>query len=165
MHGQHGDMLGTGARVLQYCTAPVTHIQGCQVQSRAPSSQHHPHSTTRLPHWIIDDQDMSNIITVTYDTVAQPRSTLLVRVNNYGDNTFTNGDMLNISYAGRPPCRTTLALTMCICTATSWLRVWRMSLICMWRSPTSSMPLVMTMGGFARRNGIVLPIVREQIAQ
>ncbi|KGR10790.1 hypothetical protein MG5_02743 [Candida albicans P57072] len=44
----------------------------------------------------IDDQDMSNIITVTYDTVAQPRSTLLVRVNNYGDNTFTNGDMLNI---------------------------------------------------------------------
>ena len=52
MHGQHGDMLGTGARVLQYCTAPVTHIQGCQVQSRAPSSQHHPHSTTRLPHWI-----------------------------------------------------------------------------------------------------------------
>ena len=43
----------------------------------------------------IDDQDMSNIITVTYDTVAQPRSTLLVRVNNYGDNTFTNGDMLN----------------------------------------------------------------------
>ncbi|CAX42816.1 conserved hypothetical protein [Candida dubliniensis CD36] len=48
------------------------------------------------PIGTIDDQDMSNTITLTYNTVSQPRSTLLVRVNNYGDNTFTNGDMLNI---------------------------------------------------------------------
>ena len=96
MHGQHGDMLGTGARVLQYCTAPVTHIQDARF-----SRELHRLNTTHTvlldyPIGSIDDQDMSNIITVTYDTVAQPRSTLLVRVNNYGDNTFTNGDMLNI---------------------------------------------------------------------
>ena len=96
MHGQHGDMLGTGARVLQYCTAPSPISRDARF-----SRELHRLNTTHTvlldyPIGSIDDQDMSNIITVTYDTVAQPRSTLLVRVNNYGDNTFTNGDMLNI---------------------------------------------------------------------
>ncbi|KAK6867835.1 hypothetical protein K6H11_004748 [Candida tropicalis] len=48
------------------------------------------------PIQTIDNIDISNIVKLNYDTVSQLPSTLLVRINNYGNALISNEDLLNI---------------------------------------------------------------------
>lgn len=61
---------------------------------------HYLNDTHRLildyPIQTIDNIDISNIVKLNYDTVSQLPSTLLVRINNYGNALISNEDLLNI---------------------------------------------------------------------
>ncbi|RCK57989.1 hypothetical protein Cantr_06537 [Candida viswanathii] len=60
----------------------------------------HLNDTHRLildyPIQTIDKIDISNVVKLQYNTVAQPQSTLVIRINNYEDSLFTNDDLLNV---------------------------------------------------------------------